>query len=119
MAIEAKAVAKYIRIAPRKMRQVVDLIRGKSVGDAMNLLHFTHKGGCVPVEKVLRSAVSNAMNKEEAANTDPEDLYVKTIMVDEGPTMRRYRPGPQGRAGMIRKRSCHVTVVVSDEAAKA
>lgn len=119
MAIEAKAVARYIRISPRKVRLVVDLIRGKSVEEAMNLLHFTRKAGCTPVEKVLRSAVANAMNQEKATNVDPEDLRVKLIMVDEGPTMRRFQPGPMGRAGMIRKRSCHITVVVSDEAVKA
>ena len=119
MALEARAVTKYTRISPRKVRQVVDLIRGKSVEDAMNLLHFTVKGGADPVEKTLRSAVANAMNKEEAAKLDAEDLFIKEIKVDEGPTMRRYNPGPMGRASLIRKRSCHITVVVSDEAAIA
>ena len=117
MAVEAQAVAKYIRIAPRKARLVVDLIRGKSVEEAMNLLHFTPKRATVPVEKVLRSAVSNALNREDASKLNPEDLFIKEIKVDEGPTMRRFNPGPMGRAGMIRKRSCHITVTVTDQPA--
>lgn len=115
MAVEARAVAKYIRIAPRKARLVVDLVRGKSVEDALNTLHFTPKRASGPVEKLLRSAVSNALNKEEGAKLNPEELFIKEIKVDEGPTMRRFRPGPMGRAGMIRKRSCHITIVVADQ----
>ena len=114
--MEARAVARYVRMSPRKVRQVVDLIRGKSVEEAINLLHFTPKRGSMPVEKVLRSAVANATNKEEASKLDPEDLFVKEIWVDQGPTMRRYNPGPMGRASLIRKRSCHISIVVSDEA---
>ena len=113
--MEARAIARYVRMSPRKVRQVVDLIRGKSVEEAINLLHFTPKRGAVPVEKVLRSAVANAMNKEEASKLDPEDLFVKKIWVNHGPTMRRYRPGAMGRVSTIRKRSCHISVVVSDE----
>jgi large subunit ribosomal protein L22 len=112
--MEAKAIAKYIRMSPRKVRQVVDLIRGRSVEEAINMLHFTPKRASEPVEKVLRSAVSNAMNKEEAAKLDPEDLFIKEIYVDQGPTMRRYNPGPMGRASLIRKRFCHISVVVTD-----
>jgi large subunit ribosomal protein L22 len=116
--MEARSVAKYIRIAPRKVRQVVDLIRGKSVEDAINLLHFTPKASSGPVEKTLRSAVANALNKDEGSKLNPEDFVVKEIKVDEGPTMRRYRPGPMGRANIIRKRMCHITVVVSDLSAQ-
>ena len=113
--MEARAVARYIRMSPRKVRQVVDLVRGRSVEEAINLLHFTTKRGSVPVEKLLRSAVANAMNEEEASKLDPEDLFIKEIRVDQGPTMRRYNPGPMGRASIIRKRFCHISVVVSDE----
>ena len=113
--MEAKAFARYIRMSPRKVRQVADLVRGKSVEEAINLLHFTPKRASGPVEKVLRSAVSNAMNKEESAKLDPEDLFIKRIYVDQGPTMRRYNPGPMGRASIIRKRSCHISVVVTDQ----
>jgi len=117
VAVTARAVAKYIRISPRKVRQVADLIRGKSVEDALNKLHFVPNHSSVPVEKVLRSAVANAMNKDEASKLNPEDLVVQEIQVNEGPTMRRYNPGPMGRATLIRKRSCHVSVVVSDNEA--
>jgi large subunit ribosomal protein L22 len=112
--MEAKAVAKYIRTSPRKVRQVVNVIRGKSVDEAINLLHFIPKQSALPVEKVLRSAMANAMNKEEASKLDPENFFVKEIWVDQGPTMRRYNPGPMGRASIIRKRSCHITVIVSN-----
>jgi large subunit ribosomal protein L22 len=112
--MEARSIAKYIRISPRKARQVVDLIRGRSVEEAINLLHFTPKASSGPVEKTLRSAVANALNKEEGSKLNPEDLFIKEIKVDEGPTMRRYRPGPMGRAHMIRKRMCHITIIVSD-----
>jgi large subunit ribosomal protein L22 len=101
-------------MSPRKARQVVDLVRGKSVEEAINLLHFTPRRASNPVEKLLRSAVANAMNKEEASKLDPEDLVIKRIWVDKGPTMRRYNPGPMGRASIIRKRFCHISVVVSD-----
>ena len=113
--MEARAIARYIRMSPRKARQVVDLVRGKSVEEAINLLHFTPKRASDPVEKLLRSAVANAMNKEDASKLDPEDFFIKRIWVDKGPTMRRYNPGPMGRASIIRKRFCHISVVVSDE----
>ncbi len=116
--MEAKAVVRYIRMSPRKVRLLADLVRGKRVEEAINLLHFTPKRGSIPVEKVLRSAVANAVNKEEAKDLDPENLYVREIQVNEGPTMRRYKPGAMGRASIIRKRSCHISVIVSDKAAK-
>jgi len=116
--MEARAVAKYIRMSPRKVRLVIDMVRGKPVEEAINLLHFTPKRGSLPVEKVLRSAVSNALNMEEAAKLGPENLFIKEIAVDDGPIMKRYNPGPMGRAGLIRKRFCHISVVVSDKKAK-
>ena len=112
--MEAKAISKYVRMSPRKVRQIVDLIRGKSVEEAINLIHFIPNRSSKPVEKTLRSAVANMMNKEEASKLDPDDLVIKTIFVNQGPTMKRYRPGPMGRASIIRKRFCHITVVVSD-----
>lgn len=114
MAVEAKAVARYIRMSPRKVRMVVDMIRGKSVEEALNQLHFVPKHGAEPVAKLVRSAVANAMNTEAGSKLNPEDLVVKEIQVGGGPTMRRYNPGPQGRATLIRKRSCHVSIVVSE-----
>ena len=113
--MEARANARYIRMSPRKIRLVADLVRGKSVEEAINLLHFTPKRGSVPVEKLLRSAVANALNMEEGSKLDPEDFFIKRIWVDQGPTMRRYNPGPMGRASLIRKRFCHISVIVTDE----
>jgi large subunit ribosomal protein L22 len=101
-------------MSPRKVRQVVDLVRGRPVEEAVNLLHFTPKRASAPVEKLLRSAVANAMNKEEASKLDPDDFFVKQIWVDQGPMMKRYNPGPMGRASLIRKRFCHISVIVSD-----
>jgi len=115
VAVEAKAVARYIKMSPRKVRLVVDMIRGKSVEQALNALHFVPKHSSVPVEKVLRSAVANALNTDAGSKLNPEDLMVKEIQVGPGPTMRRYNPGPQGRAMLIRKRSCHISIVVSDK----
>jgi large subunit ribosomal protein L22 len=113
--MEAKAVARFIRMSPRKVRQVVDLVRGKPVEEAINLLHFTPKRSSQPVEKLVRSAVANAMNMEAAAKLQPEDFFIKEIKVDDGPTMRRYNPGPMGRAGIIRKRFCHISIIVADK----
>lgn len=113
--MEAKAVARFIRMSPRKVRQVVDLVRGKPVEEAINLLHFTPKRSSQPVEKLVRSAVANAMNMEAAAKLQPDDFFIKEIKVDDGPTMRRYNPGPMGRAGIIRKRFCHISITVADK----
>ncbi len=112
--MEAKAVAKFIRMSPRKVRQVADVVRGKQVEEAINILHFTNKKASGPVEKVIRSAVANAVNKEEGAKLDPESLFIKEIRVDQGPTMRRYRPRAMGRVTIIRKRFCHISVVLTD-----
>lgn len=102
-----KAVAKYVRIAPRKARLVADEIRGKSYPDAAAALQFTNKRAAGIVGEVLKSAAANAEHNFEA---DPEVLRVKTIKVDEGPTIKRYRPRAMGRATMIRKRTSHITV---------
>lgn len=115
MSLEAHAVAKWVRIAPRKMRLVADLVRGKSVNEAINWLHFSSKRAAEPVEKTIRSAMSNLLVSDEASNLDPSDLFVKTIMVDEGPTIKRWRPRAMGRATRIRKRTSHLTVVISSK----
>lgn len=108
---KAKAVARTVRIAPRKARLVVDLIRGKQVGEAFAILRHTPKAASPIVEKVLKSAVANAEHNYEL---DPNKLYVSEIYVDEGPTLKRYRPRAQGRASAINKRTSHITVVVSE-----
>ncbi|SFQ18247.1 50S ribosomal protein L22 [Salibacterium halotolerans] len=110
--MQAKAVAKQIRIAPRKARLVVDLVRGKDIGEAVGILKNTPKAASPIVEKVLNSAVANAEHNYEM---EPEDLYVSEIFVDEGVTMKRFRPRAMGRATRINKRTSHITVVVSEK----
>ena len=111
--MEAQAVNKYIGSSPRKMRLVVDLIRGKSVDAALHILHFSPKHASKVAEKVLRSAVSNLQNMEGGGRLGPEDMLVKTAYVDGGMTMKRISPAPMGRAYRIRKRSNHVTIIVA------
>jgi large subunit ribosomal protein L22 len=106
---EAIATAKYIRTSPTKVRQIVDLIRGRHVDDARRVLEFTHRGACAPVSKVLESAVANA---ESNRGLPGDELFVVRAWVDEGPTLKRYRPRALGRATMVRKRTCHISVVV-------
>ena len=106
---EAIATAKFIRMSPTKARQVVDLIRGRHVEDARRVLQFTLRGASEPVAKVLNSAIANA---EHNRNLPADELVVARAWVDEGPTLRRFRPRAQGRATRIRKRTCHVSVVV-------
>ena len=111
--MEAKAIHRYICSSPRKMRLVIDLIRGIRVDRAMEILHFQPKHASNDAEKVLRSAVSNLMNANETQRIEPSDLYVKEVFVDQGPTLKRISPAPMGRAYKIRKRSCHLTIVVA------
>jgi large subunit ribosomal protein L22 len=110
--MEAQAINRYIGTSPRKMRLVIDLIRGKSVPEALHILHFSPKHASKVAEKVLRSAVSNLQNKDEGGRLEPEEILVKRASVDGGMTMKRISPAPMGRAYRIRKRSNHVTIVV-------
>ena len=109
--MEAKAVAKYVRIAPRKVRVVMNLIRGKNVADAFAILKFTPKVGADVIEKVLKSAVANAENNFDM-NVDK--LYVASAYVDQGPTLKRIHPRSRGQAFSILKRTSHDTVVVAE-----
>ena len=109
--MEAKAVAKYVRIAPRKGRVVMNLIRGKNVADAFAILKFTPKAGADVIEKVLKSAVANAENNFDM-NVDK--LYIASAYVDQGPTLKRIHPRSRGQAFSIFKRTSHVTVVVAE-----
>jgi large subunit ribosomal protein L22 len=109
---QARAINRYVGSSPRKMRLVIDLIRGKSVPEALNILHFSPKHPAKVAEKVLRSAVSNYQNKDEEGRTDVETLFVKEAFVDPGPSMKRVLPAPMGRAFRIQKRSNHVTIIV-------
>ena len=108
--MEASATHKYVRISPQKARLVVDLIRGKSVSEALSILNFTKKRVTRDVEKILRSAVSNAEQKSE--NLDVDDLVVARVFVNDGPRQKRVRPAPQGRAYRYQRRSSAITVVV-------
>lgn len=109
--MEVKASVNYVRVSPRKAKLVVDLVRGKSAEDALNILSVTPKVSARIVEKLLRSAVANA---SQDRNVDVDTLFIDTIYVNEGPTLKRFRPRAMGRAGKIRKRSSHITVILRE-----
>ena len=110
--MEARAIRKYIRSSPRKMRTVVNVVRGKSVPEALDTLAFMPQKVTRTVETTMRSAVHNLMDKFPDERFDEDELVVREIRVDEGPMFKRFRPAPRGRAHPIRKRTCHLTVVV-------
>ena len=105
-----KASARYLRSSASKAREVLDLIRGLDVRRADQVLQFTERGVATDVRKVLASAVANAVHNDEQ---DPDELFVIACFADEGPTLRRFRPRARGRATRIRKRTCHITVIVA------
>jgi len=109
--MEANATAKYLRGSPQKARLVVDLIRGKNVSEALAILRFTKKRASKEVEKVLKSAIANAEQKEEG--TDVDSLFISKAWVNEGPRMKRLRPAPMGRAYRIQRRMSHITIHVT------
>ncbi len=113
--MEAKAISRHIRQSARKVRLVADMVRGKDLEVALNALHFSNKKASVTVEKTVRSAVSNLMNLEGGSSIEPENMFIKTIFVDEAGIARRWRAGSMGRASIIRKRSSHLTVVVAEK----
>ncbi len=110
--MQAEAKTKYIRMSPRKVRRVVDMVRGLTVEEALALLHFTRKNAAEPLSKTIASAFANLGNKEEGERIDMKDVFIKEIKVDGGPTLKRFRPMSMGRAGRIRRRTSHITVVV-------
>ncbi len=112
--MESTAKTRFVRISAQKARLVADMIRGRKVGDALNVLDYTPKKAARIIAKTLRSAVANA---EDQQNVDVDDLYVKRAFVDEGPTQRRILPRAHGRATRILKRSSHITVIVDEKAA--
>ena len=119
--MEAKATARYVRVTPMKARRVVDLIRGKQAMQALAVLEFAPQAASEPVRKVVQSAIANARVKAERASEpfDERLLVVQAAFVDEGPTMKRFRPRAQGRAYRINKRTSHITVVVAPRETKA
>ena len=111
--MEARSVAKFIRISPRKTRLVVDLVRGEYVDKALSILRNTPKRGAKIVEKVLNSAVAR-IHEERGVDFDSDIIYVKQIYVDKGSTLKRFMPRAMGRATMILKRTSHITVIVAE-----
>lgn len=114
--MEAKAKARFVRVTPQKARRVVDLIRGKQAGEAVAVLKFAPQAAGETVLKVVESAIANAREAAKRSNErlDEKDLYISEVFVDEGPTMKRFRPRAQGRAGRIMKRTSHITVIVAE-----
>lgn len=110
--MEAKAIAKHVRVSPQKARLVVDLIRGKKVSDALAILAFTKKAIAKVVERILKSSLANA---EAEKKIDVDTLFVKKAYVDQGPTMKRMNAKAMGRANFIRKRSSHITIVLDEK----
>ena len=111
--MEARAIAKYVRMSPTKVGVVLDLIRNKNVNEAFAILQYTPKEAAVAINKVLKSAVANAENNNEA---DVNKLYVAEAYVGQGPTLKRFRPHAQGRAFRINKKTSHITLVVKERA---
>lgn len=114
--MEARAQARFVRVAPSKARRVVDVVRGMQADEAVAVLRFAPQAAAEPVRKVIESAVANAVDQ---GDVNPETMYIQQIYVDEGPTLRRYRPRAQGRAFRIRKRTSHITVIVAERSQQA
>jgi large subunit ribosomal protein L22 len=118
--MEAKASARHVRVTPQKARRMVDLIRGKQTAEAIAVLRFAPQSASDPVQKVLESAIANLRVKADRASEafDERNLVISEAFVDEGPTMKRFRPRAQGRAARINKRTSHITVVVTPKTTK-
>jgi len=114
--MEAMAKARFIRVTPMKARRVVDLVRGKNAEEAVDVLRFAPQAASLPVLKVVQSAMANAREgaRRDGQRLDESALYIAEAYVDEGPTLKRFRPRAQGRAGRILKRTSHITVVVAE-----
>ena len=112
--MQTEAKSKYIRMSPRKIKRVLDLVRGKRVDQALDMLHFTPKVAALPIEKTIRSAVANLGNIEEGQRVDLSQIFIVDAFVNQGPTLKRFRPMSMGRAGKIRKRTSHLTIVLED-----
>jgi len=110
--MEAKAIVKHVRIAPRKAQQVIDLVRGKQVDEALAILKYVPKAGAIIVEKLIKSAAANAENNH---NMNRDQLFVSEIYANQGPTMKRFRPRAMGRATTILKRTSHIGVVLKEK----
>ena len=118
--MEAKAQARFVRVTPQKARRVVDTIRGKGASDVITQLQFAPQAAAEPVRKLVESAIANARVKADQASErfDEGDLAIAEALVDEGPSLKRFRPRAQGRASRILKRTSHITVIVADASRK-
>lgn len=116
--MEVRAVSKYVKMSPRKLRRVAALIQGESVDRALNVLTLSSKAAGMAIYKTLKSAASNAIASEGSAKIKVEDLFVKKVSIDCGPSWKRIRPASMGRAYMIRKRTSHISVVVAESEEK-
>jgi large subunit ribosomal protein L22 len=112
---EARAIQKHLRGSARKVRLVADLVRGENAAKAISELEFVNKAAAPDVSKVIRSAVANVQDKFQEERLEAGDLYIKEIFVNEGPTLKRIQPAAMGRANQIRKRTCHIHVVVANQ----
>jgi large subunit ribosomal protein L22 len=112
--LEAKAVEKYIKMSPRKIKYVIDIVKKKSVEQAVGLLSVTPKGAAVHVKKAIQSAAANATENFKDYKVAEDDLFIKEIFVTQGPTQKRFKPRAKGRADRVLKKSAHITVFVSD-----
>ncbi len=113
--MEARAVRRYIPGSPRKMRRVVNVVRGRSVSEALSILHFLPQAATRPVSLAIRSAVHNLIHMNPEERFDEDTLFIKEVRVDEGPMLKRFRPAARGRAHRIKKRMSHLTVIVRTE----
>jgi len=112
--VEAKAVEKYIRISPRKVKYVIDIVKNRPVEQAVGILSLTPKRAAVFVKKAIQSASANAVENFKEYKVAEDDLFIKEIFVTEGPTLKRFKPRARGRADRVLKRTSHITVLVSD-----
>ena len=113
--MEAQAILRYVRITPRKARVVANAVRGKAVHEADNILRFTPKRAAGIIRKVLHSAVSNAVDRSKGGKLDEDKLFVRRILVDPGPILKRWRPGGRGSAQRRQKKQSHITIVVAEK----
>jgi large subunit ribosomal protein L22 len=115
MAMKAKAITRHIRQSPRKIRVVLNEVRGREVEDALNFLHFSKAKAATQIEKTVRSAVANLMNIDSESEVNTAELYIKECYADGGPHMKRFRAASMGRISKLNKPTSHLTIVVSDE----
>ncbi len=113
--MESKAILRYNRQSPYKVRKVLDSVRGCNVGTAINYLHFSPEKASVAIEKTIRSAVANLMQNDDAKEIDPDRLKIKEAYVNQGPVMKRFRAASMGRASRLRRPSSHLTIILTTE----